>query len=53
MHHAGMEYLLDDTFFDLANMSKEVIEFVQDRLSVNYGSFVDSHPIVIESPVCT
>lgn len=48
MHPAGMEYLLDDTFFDLVNLSKEALRYIQDRVSRYRGDFVE-HFVVVYS----
>jgi len=40
-HHAGMEHLLDYTFFDFAGMSKEGLEPIQQRLNQDFDGYVE------------
>ena len=40
-HHAGMEHLLDYTFFDFAGLCKEGFESIQQRLSRDFDGYVE------------
>jgi hypothetical protein len=40
MHHAGMEYLLDDALSRRVNLSKEFLTLIQDRLNKIRGDFL-------------